>query len=309
MFKFLFSRLLSAAIVVLGVVCLVFLLIHLVPGDPVEVMLGEAARPAEREALREALGLDRPIGVQLIRYLEGIIHFDLGYSLSTRRPVSEILAERIPATALLAAASLAIAVFIAIPLGALAAARKGTVWDTGAMGFSMIGISIPNFVMGPILILIFSLWLQWLPVSGREEGPASLVLPALTLGTALAAILARMVRSALLEILGEDFMRTARAKGLPESLAIVRHALPNAALPIVTILGLQLGALLGGAVITEFVFSWPGLGQLAIESIGQRDYPVLQGCVLVISLSYVAINTMTDLVYAGLDPRIRLGPQ
>ncbi|MBT8420737.1 MAG: ABC transporter permease [Gammaproteobacteria bacterium] len=272
-------------------------------------MLGESAQPAEREALREALGLNRPIGIQLLEYLKGLAHFDLGDSLHAKRPVSEMLAERIPATVILALAALAIAILIAIPLGALAAARKNTLWDRGAMGFSMIGISIPNFVMGPILILVFSVWLQWLPVSGREEGITSLVLPAITLGTALAALLSRMVRSALLEVLGEDFMRTARSKGLGEHRVIFCHALPNAALPIITVLGLQLGTLLGGAVITEFVFSWPGLGQLTIEAIGQRDYPVLQGCVLLISLFYVAVNTLTDLVYAGLDPRIRLGEQ
>nr|VFJ65436.1 MAG: peptide/nickel transport system permease protein [Candidatus Kentron sp. DK] len=307
MLGFLFSRLLSAAIVVLGVVCLVFLLIHLVPGDPVEVMLGESARPAEREALRAALGLDRPLGVQLARYLEGLVRLDLGNSLHARRPVSEILAERIPATALLALAALAVAMMIALPLGAVAAMRRDSFWDRLAMGFSLLGISIPNFVMGPVLILVFSVGLGWFPVSGREAGALSLVLPAVTLGTALAALLARMVRAALLEVVGEDFMRTARAKGLSEYRVVVRHALPNAALPIVTVLGLQLGALLGGAVITETVFSWPGVGQLLIEAIGQRDYPVLQGCVLVIALCYVAINTLTDLLYGGLDPRIRLG--
>ncbi|VFM95681.1 MAG: peptide/nickel transport system permease protein [Candidatus Kentron sp. G] len=307
MLTFVLARIASAAVIVFGVVCLVFLLIHLVPGDPVEVMLGESAQPAEREALRESLGLNRPIGVQLVRYLNGLLHLDLGDSLHAKRPVGEMLAERIPATMLLALAALAVAVSIAIPLGALAAVRRNTAWDRSAMGFAMLGISIPNFVMGPILILIFAVWLQWLPVSGREEGIASLVLPAVTLGTALAALLSRMVRSALLEVLGEDFIRTARAKGLREVVVIFRHGLPNAALPIITVLGLQLGTLLGGAVITEMVFSWPGLGQLTIEAIGQRDYPVLQGCVLVISLSYVGINTITDLVYAGLDPRIRLG--
>nr|VFK04621.1 MAG: peptide/nickel transport system permease protein [Candidatus Kentron sp. H]VFK04662.1 MAG: peptide/nickel transport system permease protein [Candidatus Kentron sp. H]VFK07692.1 MAG: peptide/nickel transport system permease protein [Candidatus Kentron sp. H] len=306
MLEFFLSRLTSAAIVVFGVVCLVFLLIHLAPGDPVEVMLGEGAQPAEREALRAALGLNDPLGAQLIRYLAGLSRFDLGESLHAKRPVAGMLAERIPATLQLAAAALVVAVSIALPLGGLAATRRDSLWDRGAMGFSMIGMSIPNFVMGPVLILIFSVWLQWFPVSGREEGAVSLVLPAITLGTALAALLSRMVRSALLEVLGEDFVRTARAKGLREDIVILRHALPNAALPIITVLGLQLGALLGGAVITEFVFSWPGLGQLTIEAIGQRDYPVLQGCVLVIGLFYVAVNTLTDLVYAGLDPRIRV---
>nr|VFK79425.1 MAG: peptide/nickel transport system permease protein [Candidatus Kentron sp. SD] len=309
MFRFLFSRLLSAAVVILGVACLVFLLIHLVPGDPVEVMLGESAQPAEREALREALGLDQPVRVQLMRYLAGIARLDFGYSLHTKRPVAEMLAERIPATLVLALTALLVAVSIAIPLGAIAAVRKGSAWDRFAMGFAMVGVSIPNFVVGPVLILVFSVWLQWLPVSGREEGVPSLILPAITLGTALAAILSRMTRSSLLEVLGDDFVRTARAKGLREYQVILRHALPNAALSILTVLGLQLGALLGGGVITESVFSWPGIGQLTIEAIERRDYPVLQGCVLVISLAYVTVNTMTDLIYAGLDPRIHLGEQ
>nr|VFK12246.1 MAG: peptide/nickel transport system permease protein [Candidatus Kentron sp. LPFa]VFK28428.1 MAG: peptide/nickel transport system permease protein [Candidatus Kentron sp. LPFa] len=307
MLRFLFSRLSSALVVIFGVICLVFFLIHLAPGNPVEVMLGESAQPAQREALRKALGLDQPIGVQLVRYWKGLAHLDLGDSLHTKRPVAEMLAERIPATLQLALVALLVAISIAIPLGAIAALRKGPAWDRFAMGFSMVGISIPNFVVGPVLILIFSVWLQWLPVSGRDAGIASLVLPAITLGTALAAILSRMARSSLLEVLGDDFVRAARAKGLREYQVILRHALPNAALSIITVLGLQLGALLGGAVITETVFSWPGLGQLTIEAIGRRDYPVLQGCVLVISLAYVMVNTMTDLLYARLDPRIHLG--
>jgi len=305
MAQYLFSRLLGAIIVVFGVVLLVALLIHLVPGDPVEAMLGEAARAADREALRSALGLDRPLPVQLWDYFSGLLRGDLGISLHSRRPVSAVLAERIPATAELAVASLAIALLIALPLGVVAAVRRGTVVDHGAMGFSLLGISIPNFWMGPLLILLFSLWLGWLPVSGRE-GPASLVLPALTLGTALAAVLSRMVRSTLLEVLGEDFIRTARAKGLPEFQVVFGHGLRNALLPVITLLGLQLGALLGGAVITETVFSWPGVGQLLVESIQRRDYPLVQGCVLLISLTYVLVNVITDLVYAAVDPRVRL---
>ncbi|MDH5378690.1 MAG: ABC transporter permease, partial [Gammaproteobacteria bacterium] len=200
------------------------------------------------------------------------------------------------------------AVIIAIPLGAVAALNQGKAWDYGAMGFSMVGVSIPNFWMGPILILIFSLWLGWLPVSGREQA-SSVVLPALTMGTALASILARMVRSALLEVLSEDYIRTARAKGLSERAVVQHHGLRNASLPVITILGLQLGTLLGGAVITETIFSWPGIGQLTIEAIQRRDYPMVQGCVLIISLSYVLVNVLTDFVYAWVDPRIRLGDE
>ncbi len=306
MTRFLVNRLLSGFVVVLGVACLVFLLIHLVPGDPVEVMLGESAGAADREALREVLGLDRPVLEQLVRYLGGVARFDLGVSLHSHRSIGELLLERLPATVELALVALAVAVAIALPLGIVAAVHRDTSWDSAAMGFAMIGVSIPNFVMGPVLILVFAFWLGWLPVSGRE-GALSLVLPALTLGTALAAILSRMVRSSLLEVLGEDYVRTARAKGLSELRVIVRHALHNATLPLITVLGLQLGTLLGGAVITEIVFSWPGIGQLTVEAIQRRDYPVLQGCILVISVGYVAVNTLTDVAYGWLDPRIRLG--
>ncbi len=306
MARFLLSRLLSAAVVVLGVVCLVFLLVHLVPGDPVEVMLGEAAQPADRAALRHELGLDLPLGEQLTAYLSRLIHLDLGTSLHSHRRIVDILAERIPATVELAVAALLVAVLVAVPLGILAAVRQDTGWDYGAMGLSMLGVSIPNFVMGPLLVLVFSLWLGWLPVSGRED-PGALVLPAVTLGSALAAVLSRMVRSALLEVLGEDYVRTARAKGLGEGRVVLHHALRNAALPVITVLGLQLGALLAGAVITETVFGWPGIGQLTVEAIQRRDYPVLQSCVLLISLTYVVVNTVTDLLYAWLDPRVRLG--
>ncbi len=303
---FIFSRLLSALLVMLGVVCLVFMLIHLVPGDPVDVMLGESAIAADREALRTSLGLDRPLAVQLSDYLQGVAVLDLGNSLHARQPVSALLASRIPATLELAFAALVVTLVIALPLGILAAVNRGGMGDWGAMGFSMLGLSIPNFWLGPMLILCFSLWLGWTPVSGRE-GLSSLILPALTLGTAFAAILARMVRSSLLEVLGEDFIRTARAKGLDETRVIWRHAMGNAWLPVITLLGLQLGALLGGAVVTEVVFDWPGIGSLMIESIQKRDYPVVQGCVLFISLAYVLVNTLTDILYGLVDPRIRAG--
>lgn len=304
--EFILSRLLSALLVMLGVVCLVFLLIHLIPGDPVDVMLGESARPADREALRSSLGLDRPLGVQLGAYLSGVVQLDLGDSLHSKRPVSELLAERIPATLQLALAALLLALALALPLGMLAASRRGTVWDWGAMGFSSLGISIPNFWLGPMLVLLFSLWLGWTPVSGRDSA-ASLVLPAITLGTGFSAVLARMIRSSLLEVLGEDYVRTARAKGLDEGQVLWRHALRNAWLPVLTLIGLQLGALLGGAVVTEVVFDWPGIGSLMIDAIQQRDYPVVQGCVLFVSLAYVLVNSLTDLAYGLVDPRVRSG--
>ena len=304
MMGFLIARISSAMLVVLGVSCLVFLLVHLVPGDPVEVMLGETATAADRAALRADLGLDQPLQTQLATFLWDVARLDFGQSLHSRRAISDMLAERLPATVELAVAALGVALVLALPLGALAAARRDTAWDSGSMAFSMLGVSIPNFVMGPVLILLFSVGLGWLPVSGREA-PGSIVLPALTLGTGMAAILSRMVRSALLEVLEEDYIRTARAKGLGEVRVLVRHAMVNATLPVVTVIGLQLGTLLGGAVITEIVFSWPGVGSLTIEAIQKRDYPVLQACVLIISLAYVVVNTLTDLLYAWLDPRIR----
>jgi peptide/nickel transport system permease protein len=304
MLSFLLTRLLSTLTVILGVVTLVFLLIHLVPGDPVQAMLGETATPTDLEALREALGLDQPLWTQWWLYITNLLQGELGNSLYSKEPILDILLERFPATLELAIAGLLVAVLLALPLGSIAALRKDSIYDNSAMMFSLLGVSIPNFWLGPMLILLFSLMLGWLPVSGRE-GPLSLILPAITLGTALAAILARMVRSTLLEVLNEDYIRTARAKGLSESAVVIHHALRNASLPIITVLGLQLGTLLGGAVITEIIFAWPGIGQLTIESIERRDYPLVQACILLISLSYVLVNTMTDLLYAWLDPRVR----
>jgi len=306
MLTFITHRLAGALLVVFGVVSIVFLLIHLIPGDPVEIMLGEAASVTDREALRTALGLDQPLAHQFMTYLEGLLRLDLGNSYHSHRPVFELLLERLPATLVLAGMTLLITLVMAVPLGIVAAVRRDSLWDSGAMSFSMLGVSVPNFWLGPLLILVFSLWLGWFPVSGRESFGA-VVLPAITLGTGLAAVLSRMVRSSMLEVLGEDYMRTARAKGLAPSRVIFHHGLRNALLPVITLLGLQLGALLAGAVITETVFSWPGVGLLTIEAIQSRDYPVVQACVLLISVSYVLINLLTDIAYAWVDPRIRLG--
>ena len=292
---YLLSRLLTAVWVMFGVASLVFFILHWVPGDAVEVMLGESAAAADREALRQALGLNLPVVEQWTRFLTNTLRWDLGESLYYQQAVSSLLAQRFAATLELAAAAFLIAVLIALPTGILAAARRGRAADLTAMGFSLLGVSIPNFWLGPLLVLAFSLGLGWFPVSGRS-GLLSLVLPAITLGTGLAAILSRMVRSSLLEVMNEDFIRTARAKGLPSWAVWLRHGMRNAWLPILTLLGIQLGALLGGAVITETVFNWPGLGTLLVESIQRRDYPVVQGCVLLISLCYVAINLMTDLL-------------
>jgi len=301
-----FFRLLGSVIFISWVVgTLVFFLIHLVPGDPVAVMLGDWASPADETALREQLGLHLPISLQYWNYITGIFQLDLGQSLFFHQPVSELIAERFPMTLQLALMALIIAALISFPLGLWAALRAGRWPDHLSMTVSLIGVSIPNFWLGPMLILFFSLGLAWLPVSGAEQ-PFSWVLPAITLGTALAAILARMLRASLLEVLHEDYIRTAKAKGLPSRLVYGKHALLNALLPVVTILGLQLGTLLGGAVITEVVFDWPGLGQLLVESIQRRDYPVVQGCILVISIAYITINALTELAYGWLDPRIRV---
>lgn len=299
-------RLIGSVVFVSWIVgTLVFFLIHLVPGDPVAVMLGDWASPADETALREQLGLHLPIWTQYWQYLSGLMVFDLGQSLFFQQPVSDLIAERFPMTLQLAVMALLVAVLIAFPLGLWAALRSGKWPDHLSMTVSLIGVSIPNFWLGPMLILAFSLGLAWLPVSGAEQ-PFSWVLPSITLGTALAAILARMLRASLLEVMHEDYIRTAKAKGLPDSLVYGKHALLNALLPVVTILGLQLGTLLGGAVITEVVFDWPGLGQLLVESIQRRDYPVVQGCILIISVAYITINGLTELVYAWLDPRIRV---
>lgn len=304
MLKQVLSRLANMLVSVAGVVVLVFLLIHLVPGDPVEMMLGDYARPADAEALRQALGLDKSFMVQFADYMGGLVKGDLGRSIHTGEPVTQMLLARIPATAHLALTALLIAGAIAFPLGVIAAIRKDTVWDYASMGVALAGVSIPNFWLGQILILLFALFLGWFPVSGSSE-PFAVVLPAITLATGMAAILARMIRSTLLEVMHEDYIRTARAKGLTQERVIRTHALRNALLPVITLIGMQMGALLAGAVITEKVFSWPGIGMLTVEAIQRRDYPLVQGAVLIISISYVLINTFTDLLYFVIDPRIR----
>jgi peptide/nickel transport system permease protein len=290
---------------VLGAVTLVFFFLHMIPGDPVEVMLGETAQQADKEQLREELGLNLPLYIQYGRFITGVFKGNLGDSFFYRRPVTQVIAERAPATVELALAAFLVAGLIAIPLGIIAALREGTAVDNASVLFSLLGVSMPNFWLGPLLIILFSITLGWFPVSGRE-GVSSLVLPAITLGTALAAFLSRMTRASLLERLGEDYLTVARAKGLPEWKVILKHALRNALIPIITVMGLQFGALLSGAIITENVFSWPGIGTLLINAIESRDYPLVQGCILFITLSYVLVNLMTDLLYGWADPRIRL---
>ncbi len=308
MIRYVARRLLFLAPTVFGVVTLVFFFIHLIPGDPVEVMLGETAEAAAEEALRDNLGLNDPLPAQYGNFLGGLARGNLGDSFFYRKPVREVLLERLGPTVELSLAAMLVALLIAIPIGVLAAVKQYGAFDNVSMLVALIGVSMPNFWLGPLLIWLFSLHIEWFPVGGKE-GWLSLVLPAITLGTALAAILSRMTRASMLEILNEDFVRTARAKGLPERTVLFKHVLRNALIPVVTIAGLQLGALLSGAVITENVFAWPGLGTLFIEALQSRDYPVVQGCVLFFSLGYVLVNLLVDLLYAAVDPRIRLGTQ
>ena len=287
------------------VLTLVFLLIHIVPGDPVEQMLGEGAAPGQVAELRHSLGLDRPLPVQYGRYLWEVAHGDLGQSFKFQAPVRRVIFERYPATMQLAFLALLVCAAIAIPAGVISAHRRGHVTDRAVSLFTLFGLAVPNFALGPLLITFFSIQLGWLPVSGRG-GPLNYILPAATLGAALAAILTRMVRGAMLEELSSDYVRTARAKGLSISAVLVRHALRNALIPIITILGLQFGTLLAGTIVTETIFSWPGIGRLTVQAISSRDYPLLQGCILVIALSYVLVNLLTDVLYSFIDPRVRL---
>jgi ABC-type dipeptide/oligopeptide/nickel transport system permease component len=284
---------------------MVFMLAHLVPGDPVAQMLGEGARVEDLQQLRHALGLDLPLSTQYGRYIAGVLHGNLGESFRFQQPVLKVVTDRYPATLELSIVALLICAGIAIPAGVLAAHRRGERTDHVVGVVTLFGLSIPNFALGPVLILVFSVILGWLPVSGRG-GLAHLILPAFTLGAALAAILTRMVRTSVIEELSADYVRTARAKGLSESAVLFRHAFRNALIPILTILGLQFGTLLAGTIVTESIFSWPGIGRLAVQAIGARDYPLLQGCILLIAFSYVVVNLLTDFIYAVVDPRVRL---
>ena len=298
-------RLVSIVPVALGVATLTFAIIHLVPGDPVVAMLGDSAAPADIEGMRHQLGLDRPLLTQYATYLGGLAIGDLGESTSYRKPVAQIVSERFPATIELAAAGMFVALLIAFPLGIVAGSNPGGAADMGAMGFAILGISIPHIYLGPLLMILFSLDLRWLPLTGRG-GFAHLVLPAMTLGTALAAIIARMLRHSLIVVRASDYMRTAIGKGLSPRAAIVRHGLKNAMTSVITIIGLQMGSLLSGTLITEMIFSWPGLGRLLIGAIGARDYPLVEGCVLTFAMTYVVVNLATDVVYALVDPRVRI---
>ena len=305
MLRYLVRRLLLTIPVLLGVATLVFSLIHLVPGDPAQAMLGDGASPQDIAELRTSLGLDRPLLEQYLTFLRHAIGGDLGRSFRTGQPVTTMIVERVPATAELAVAAMFVAILIAIPLGVVAAVWRGTAADYGAMTFALAGVSIPNFWLGPLLAIVFAVELGWLPVSGRGT-LAHLILPSVSLGLALSAILARMTRASLLDELRELYVRAARARGVSRVVAITLHALRNSMVPLLTIVALQFGAVLTGAVITETIFAWPGIGRLLIQSIGFRDYPMVQGCILLIAVTYVTVNLVTDLMYGVLDPRIRL---
>ncbi len=291
------------------VVTVVFLLIHLVPGDPISLMMGEGASAGDVAALRHSYGMDRSLGEQYLGYWRGLGHADLGRSLRLHDSVWHLIAQRYPYTLALTAAAMLIGTGLAVP-GGVAAARARGRWLDRVLSFgSLVGLSLPNFALGPVLILLVSIRLGWLPVSGAGVGPVDfcrhLLLPAVTLGLGVAAILTRMVRSAMLEELEQDYIRSARAKGLPESAIVYRHALRNALTPILTILGLQFGSLLAGAIVTETIFGWPGLGRLTLSAVSNRDYPLVQGCILAIGVTYVMVNFATDSMYAVADPRTR----
>jgi peptide/nickel transport system permease protein len=301
--RYLLQRLLLLLPTLLGALTLVFCLIHLIPGDPVEVMLGETASAADKEELRRALGLDQTLFVQYASFLGGLARGSLGRSLYEEGGVAELISARLPATLELALCAMVFALLISFPLAILAALNKRSWIDRFALLFSLLGLSMPNFCIGPLLMIILSIHLGWLPVSGRG-GFSHLLLPALTLGLGMASILTRILRASLLQVAGEEYLQAARAKGLSESRVWLKHAMRNALLPVITIMSLQLGGLLAGSIITETIFSWPGIGRLTVQAIQTRDYPLVQGCVLTLGVSYVLVNFLTDICYRLADPRI-----
>ena len=321
------QRLLHTLVVLVGVSLLTFGLIHLTPGDPVLVMLGTDATPSELERLRHLLGLDQPLYVQYIQYLGRLVTGQMGDSIFQHRPVASLIGDRFPATVELTVAAMLFAVCVGMLAGLISALLPYSVFDMVAMLLALSGLAMPVFWLGMLAILLFSLQLGWLPSFGRGEPLTSavayliqsgdpsdlldalkhLLLPALTLGAFSTALIARLVRSELLGVLGQDYVRTARAKGVREAGVIARHALPNALIPVVTVIGLQVGSLLGGAIIAETIFAWPGIGRLLIQAISQRDYPLVQGIVLLTALAVSVINLVVDLLYGVLNPRVRYG--
>jgi peptide/nickel transport system permease protein len=306
MTQYIIRRLLQMIPITLGILTLVFSLIHLIPGDPAIQIAGEGARPQDIENVRKALGLDQPLWSQYVHYLGRIAHGDLGKSFRTNESVAAEIKARYPATIQLALGAMLVAILVAFPLGMISAIYRNSWIDNVARFFALIGVSMPSFWFGPLLIIAFAINRQWFPVSGREEGLRSIVLPAVTMGLALAAILTRMIRVSVAEELGQLYVTTAIAKGVTRVRAIFRHALKNALIPVITVLALQFGSLLTGAIITEQIFSWPGLGRLLIQSINARDYPQVQASILVIALTYILVNFFSDLLYGVVDPRVKL---
>lgn len=314
--RYILRRLLLTVPLLFGISFLVFALVNVIPGDPIGVMLGSnpllPPDPATVEQLRRHYGLDRPLGVQYLQFLGQLVRGDLGRSIQTQEPVLRAVVSRLPATLQLAVASMLVALVIAIPAGVFAAARRHSVWDQVAVFGALLGVSMPNFWLALLLMLVFSLELRWLPLSGMgdwRQGPASvlrhLILPAFTLGTGAAALLTRLTRSSMLEVLRHEYIRAARAKGVGQRAVVWRHGLRNALIPVLTLVGIQFGYLLGGSVIVETIFGWPGVGRLAVTAIWKRDLPVIQGTVLVFTLLFVLVNLVVDVLYAYLDPRIR----
>ncbi|MCC7429651.1 ABC transporter permease [bacterium] len=300
---FFLKRLVSTIPVLWGVVTFVFLIVHLIPGDPVELMLGETAKQTDVETLRTNLGLDKPLFVQYTNFLKNIVTGNLGNSILKLKPVGKLILEHFPPTIALTFASMFFSLIFSFPAGIVSALKKGSVWDSFSLVFTLVGVSMPNFWLGPLLIIFFAVFLKILPVEGYGID-AHLILPALTMGLGMSAIVTRVLRSSMIETLGEDFIRTAKAKGLTQSSVVLKHCLRNAVLPVVTVVGLQFGALLSGTLITEVIFSWPGIGRLLIGAVQNRDYPLIQGCVLAIAISYVFVNLLVDLFYSKIDPRI-----
>ncbi|HEX9984778.1 MAG TPA: ABC transporter permease [Thermoanaerobaculia bacterium] len=306
MTQYIFRRILQMVPITLGILTLIFSLIHFIPGDPAVQIAGEGARPEDVQNVREALGLDQPLWKQYVSYLTNLLQGDLGRSFRTNESVTKEIVARYPATMQLAFAAMLVAIAVALPLGVVSAIYRNSWIDNLARFFALVGVSMPSFALAPLLIIAFALNREWFPVSGREAGFKSIVLPALTMGLALAAILTRMVRVSLAEELNQLYFKTAIAKGVSKMGAIFKHAMKNAMIPVITILALQFGSLLTGAIITEQIFSWPGLGRLLVQSINTRDYPQVQASILVIAVTYMLVNFISDLLYAVVDPRIKL---
>ncbi len=305
MWRYILRRLLSLIPVLIGISLFVFLLMHLTPGDPAQLMLGEGAPAHQLEVLRESMGLNEPLHIQYFSWLKNAARLDFGHSLRSKKPVSTEILDRLPATAELAMAAVAIAVLIGVPVGILSASKPNSWFDNVAMVGALTGVGMPAFWQGIMLILLFSVTFQILPSSGRMGGWQYLVLPAITLGTAATASIARLTRSAMLDVLQQDYIRTARSKGLPRRTVIYRHALRNALIPVVTMIGLQFGGLMSGAVLTETIFAWPGIGRMLVEAINNKDFPLVQGTIMTFAITYALVNLVIDLLYAFLDPRLK----